>query len=606
MAGFTKAITSPQVDYDAAGRRTKVTHPDGQAFSYTYDARDRLTGIYEGACCAAQLDGFAYNAEGNLYWRSETGGNSTFYSWDGIGRLLGQSEAFAGGTGNVQWTFNLNHASQIVSETRDNDAYAYNGLISLTRNYAVNGLNQYTTAGPASFTYDLNGNLTADGSATGSFTRRRTMIAFLGATSLIQRRSAPTGGSASSGRTFSSGSPTRDATASGCSTGRSCFTGCCSDVALATRSRPTSRTASCGPFSGTIPLRLRFVRETSIQRSEPSASRLSPRDRAWRSLGILRRAPAPSASITPRSGSAASESMRAPSGKPMAPMREAYSDRRSASDSARSPSRRIPRPRRTSRQSIVNGHVLRENQWHYWSVGSAGWVSAETFMLIDASFLKAALALEDWHGGSVLVRDTPYDVNKVQFFDTTDLDRTSTIWHFHDPDRTPAAKASRMVNDFAAAKGFRGGRLTGHHIGEKVGVVCLPLSHTTFAEVPVNDIDRTPFPFGDINDAHWAQVGRAAAEIAAKRGVGAGFFTGHLGSGSKGWFGLDASLVEIFDVDDLMVAQNQWAFTDINTVGWAQAARVATDICIQRGFAGGFFTGHQLPNRRQIAALRYT
>src|SRR5262249_39053300 len=48
-------------------------------------------------------------------------------------------------------------------------------------------------------------------------------------------------------------------------------------------------------------------------------------------------------------------------------------------------------------QSIVNGHVLREHQWHYWSIGTAGWVSAETFMLIDASFVKASLALEDWH-----------------------------------------------------------------------------------------------------------------------------------------------------------------------------------------------------------------
>jgi hypothetical protein len=257
-------------------------------------------------------------------------------------------------------------------------------------------------------------------------------------------------------------------------------------------------------------------------------------------------------------------------------------------------------------QSIVNGHVLRENQWHYWSVGSAGWVSAETFMLIDATFLKAALALEDWHTGSLLVRCTPYGLDNVRFFDTTNLDRASTRWHFDDPDSTPPAMASRMVNDFAAAKGFRGGRLTGHHIGENIGVVCLPLPHTTFAEVPANDIDKTSFPFGDINDAPWAQVARAAAEIAAKRDSAAGFFTGHQSSESKGWIGLDATLTEIFDVDDITVAQSLWAFTEINTVGWAQAARVATDICIQRGFAGGFFTGHQLPNKRQVAALRYT
>jgi hypothetical protein len=69
--------------------------------------------------------------------------------------------------------------------------------------------------------------------------------------------------------------------------------------------------------------------------------------------------------------------------------------------------------------------------------------------------------------------------------------------------------------------------------------------------------------------------------------------------------GIDARLVEIFDIDDATVAESPWAFADINAVGWAQAARLATDICIQRGFVGGFFTGHQVPNKRQIAALRH-
>jgi YD repeat-containing protein len=32
--------------------------------------------------------------------------------------------------------------------------------------YAANGLNQFTSAGPATFTYDANGNLTSDGSVT--------------------------------------------------------------------------------------------------------------------------------------------------------------------------------------------------------------------------------------------------------------------------------------------------------------------------------------------------------------------------------------------------------------------------------------------------------
>jgi hypothetical protein len=262
-------------------------------------------------------------------------------------------------------------------------------------------------------------------------------------------------------------------------------------------------------------------------------------------------------------------------------------------------------PARNGFQSIVNGHVLRERQWHYWSQGTAGWVSAETFMLLDAGFLKAALVLEDWHAGSTPARDTPYDVTRLHFFDTTHLDRASTQWRFDDPERTPAAQASRMATDFAVSKGFRAARLTGHHIGERVGVICLPVPGTTFIDVPDGDIAALTFSFDDINTAPWAQVGRAAMEIAGRHGAGAGFFNGHQLSGRRGWIGIDARLVEVFDIGDGADDGSPWKFTDINTVGWAQAARLASDICIQRGFAGGFFTGHQLPNKRQIVALRH-
>jgi RHS repeat-associated protein len=39
----------------------------------------------------------------------------------------------------------------------------FGGDVNVARNYSVNGLNQYTGAGPASFSYDANGNLTGDG-----------------------------------------------------------------------------------------------------------------------------------------------------------------------------------------------------------------------------------------------------------------------------------------------------------------------------------------------------------------------------------------------------------------------------------------------------------
>lgn len=87
----------------------------------------------------------------------------TAYGYDSIGRLAWNPQLFAGNVGNLTQTFSYNPASQIASEARDNDDYAFTGNVSVNRNYTANGLNQYSAAGSASFTYDANGNLTSDG-----------------------------------------------------------------------------------------------------------------------------------------------------------------------------------------------------------------------------------------------------------------------------------------------------------------------------------------------------------------------------------------------------------------------------------------------------------
>jgi len=163
MAGFTKAVTSL---YDLDNNRTRVTHPDVQAFTYAYDGRDRLSGVYEGIGTGSPLDTFAFNADDTLASRSEngTGAGSAAYTYDPIGRLATQSDAFPSfATKNVGWTFGVNPASQITQETRDNDAYAFTGIATSNKAYSVNGLNQYTAVAGTGHTYDANGNLTGDG-----------------------------------------------------------------------------------------------------------------------------------------------------------------------------------------------------------------------------------------------------------------------------------------------------------------------------------------------------------------------------------------------------------------------------------------------------------
>jgi hypothetical protein len=81
----------------------------------------------------------------------------------------------------VSLGFGYNPASQITTETRDNDAYAYAGDYNVTRPYTANGLKQYLTAGPATFGYDANGNLLTDGSVSYSYDVENRIIGASGA-----------------------------------------------------------------------------------------------------------------------------------------------------------------------------------------------------------------------------------------------------------------------------------------------------------------------------------------------------------------------------------------------------------------------------------------
>src|SRR4030095_1091330 len=73
---------------------------------------------------------------------------------------------------------------QITSRTRNNDAYASNTAYNVNRNYIANGLNQYTQAGAAGFTYDANGNLTSDGSRTFTYDVENRLVIASGGVSL--------------------------------------------------------------------------------------------------------------------------------------------------------------------------------------------------------------------------------------------------------------------------------------------------------------------------------------------------------------------------------------------------------------------------------------
>ena len=158
-----------QSQYDKNGNKTQLTYPDGAVATLTYDGLNRLDRVRQGTDA---LGGMVYNARGlpsKLEWSASTSSdNERSYGYDNAGRVDQIGINIHGTADDVAWDYTRNPASQIRTETQSNDSYSWDGhpQTDVNRNYTTNGLNQYTAAGPSSFTYDANGNLTSDGENT--------------------------------------------------------------------------------------------------------------------------------------------------------------------------------------------------------------------------------------------------------------------------------------------------------------------------------------------------------------------------------------------------------------------------------------------------------
>ena len=155
MDGTTRALS---YQYDNDGDRTRITYPDGAYFSYAYDGLDRLNGLKDPT--GATLLTPYYNGRGQYSSTSYTGAAyDPSLGFDAAGRLSGLAVLDGQAASRVTWYFDRNPASQVIGETRDNDAYRWSGQVNLTRAYTANGLNQYTSDSSAMYGFDANGNL---------------------------------------------------------------------------------------------------------------------------------------------------------------------------------------------------------------------------------------------------------------------------------------------------------------------------------------------------------------------------------------------------------------------------------------------------------------
>lgn len=155
LDGVSRTLT---LAHNLEGIRTQLQHPDNQVFVYNHDNLYRLKNITHGS--AGTLASYTFDSKGRLDLLST--GIATDFGYDGVGRPTSLIHNLVGTANDNTYTYTYNPVSQLTSLVTSNSNYTpLNGQQS--RNYQVNGLNQYVTVGGTGYEYDANGNLTFDG-----------------------------------------------------------------------------------------------------------------------------------------------------------------------------------------------------------------------------------------------------------------------------------------------------------------------------------------------------------------------------------------------------------------------------------------------------------
>ena len=176
-AGQLLTATSPlgtvSYEYDSAGRRSRMTWPDGVYVTYSYDDVGALTHVMENG--AVVLATYSYDGLGRRSRLLHGNGIHIDYSYNAISELTDFDIATPAATNyNNQVDFSHLPSGEIATKTVQTASYLPS-VQTGTDSYAANGLNQLTTINSAASTYDARGNMTSDGISTYTYDIRNNM-----------------------------------------------------------------------------------------------------------------------------------------------------------------------------------------------------------------------------------------------------------------------------------------------------------------------------------------------------------------------------------------------------------------------------------------------
>ncbi len=174
--------------YDAAGNRKAMVYPDGYLINYEYDAANRLKRISDSV--NKTIVAYDYDAAGRRTKRTLGNGTYATYEYDTMDRLTTLVNYSPSGAvqSHFQYTHNKAGIRTSMTTLEGTHSYTYDNAYQLTgvqypagrtvtysfdkagnrasvndngvpTTYATNALDQYTSAGAETFTYDADGNL---------------------------------------------------------------------------------------------------------------------------------------------------------------------------------------------------------------------------------------------------------------------------------------------------------------------------------------------------------------------------------------------------------------------------------------------------------------
>ncbi|MEJ7925681.1 RHS repeat-associated core domain-containing protein [Sphingobium sp. AN641] len=174
VTGQGDSISTRVMEYDAAGRRTRMYWSPTDYLTYHYNGVGEMTAIKEKG--VDTLVTFEYDDLGRRKKLTRGNGVVTDYSYDGGSRLTGLVNNLTGTAHDQTLGFTYNPAGQIATKSWSNSAYAWAGHVDVNRTYATNTLNQYTASGSVTPTYDVKGNLASAGGSTYTYSTKNELV----------------------------------------------------------------------------------------------------------------------------------------------------------------------------------------------------------------------------------------------------------------------------------------------------------------------------------------------------------------------------------------------------------------------------------------------